>query len=212
VRPKEGEMDSKFLSVLVVLFLFSSVASAQQIYKWKDKKGQWHFSDHPPADVRAEKVKGLDIGPIPPMPPQHAEPPRPAGGSESKEKAVSKRRLTEEVSREQREYQKRLEEIVQQIKALEELIEFTRRGFTKLAPGEVWVSSDGRNKTFSLYPKEPIPPGVVPPTSPARSIEPGSSREQKVDRLRIRLKKLYKKRDGLVQEMRRKGFETGYIP
>ncbi len=53
-------MDSRFISVLVLLFLFSSVGFAQHIYKWKDKKGQWHFSDHPPAEVRAEKVKGLD--------------------------------------------------------------------------------------------------------------------------------------------------------
>ncbi len=205
-------MSARSTSILVLLVLFSSIGFAQQIYKWKDNKGQWHFSDYPPAEVRAEKVKGIDIGPIPPMPPQMVEPPASPRASERKEKAVSKPRLTEEVSREQREYQKRLKEIVQQIKALEELIEFTRRGFTKLAPGEVWVSSDGRNKTFSLHPKEPIPPGVVPPTSPARSIEPGIPREQKVDRLRIKLKKLYKKRDGLVREMRRKGLETGYIP
>ncbi len=83
-------MDSKFLSVLVLLSLFSSVAPAQQIYKWKDNTGQWHFSDHPPAEVRAEKVRGLDIGPIPPIPPQITEPSTPSGVSESKEQAVSK--------------------------------------------------------------------------------------------------------------------------
>jgi len=56
-------MANRFLSVLVLLFLFSSIAAAQQIYKWKDNKGQWHFSDHPPPEIRAEQVKGLDIGP-----------------------------------------------------------------------------------------------------------------------------------------------------
>ena len=108
-------MNSRFTSVLVLLVLFIPVALAQQIYKWKDKKGQWHFSDHPPAEVRAEKVKGLDIGPIPPMPPQIAVPPMPHAGSESTEQAVSKPRLTKEISRQQREYQKRLEDIMQQI-------------------------------------------------------------------------------------------------
>jgi len=73
-------MASRFTSVLVLLVLFSSVAFAQQIYKWKDNKGQWHFSDNPPAKVRAEKVKGLDIGPVPPVPPQHAEPRTLSGG------------------------------------------------------------------------------------------------------------------------------------
>ncbi len=63
-------MASRFTSVLVLLVVFSTVAFAQQIYKWKDNKGQWHFSDHPPAEVRAERVKGLDIGPVPPLPPQ----------------------------------------------------------------------------------------------------------------------------------------------
>jgi len=81
---------SRIVSVLVSLVLTSSIASAQQIYKWKDKKGQWHFSDAPPADIKAEQVKGLDIGPIPPMPPQIAEPPIPSGGSESKGQSVSK--------------------------------------------------------------------------------------------------------------------------
>jgi len=83
-------MACRFLSVLVFLAFFSSIAWAQQIYKWKDNKGQWHFSDAPPAEVRAEKVRGLDIGPIPPMPPQIAEPPTPSEGSESKEKPVSR--------------------------------------------------------------------------------------------------------------------------
>ena len=70
-----GEMATRFLSLLVLLALFFSVALAQQIYKWKDKEGQWHFSDAPPAEVRAERLKGLDIPPksaqpitVPPMP------------------------------------------------------------------------------------------------------------------------------------------------
>lgn len=33
---------------LVAVVFFPLVASAQDIYKWKDKKGQWHFSDQAP--------------------------------------------------------------------------------------------------------------------------------------------------------------------
>ena len=199
-------MDSRFISVLVLLFLFSSVASAQQICKWKDNKGQWHFSDHPPAEVRAEKVRGIDIGPIPPMPPQIAEPPIPSGGSESTEQTVSKPRLTEEVSREQRVYLKRLEDIIQQIKALKKRMDVVssqlHMGLTtfkeKLAPGE----------TITVH------PGLaIERKSPTRSIVPrDSSKERELSRLGNQLDKLYQKRDKLIQEMRQKGFETGYIP
>ncbi len=55
-------MAIRLLSI-VLLVLFASTASAQQIFKWKDKKGQWHFSDTPPPGVTAKKVKGLDISP-----------------------------------------------------------------------------------------------------------------------------------------------------
>lgn len=34
--------------------LFASSIGAQQIYKWKDEKGEWHFSQTPPAGVRLE--------------------------------------------------------------------------------------------------------------------------------------------------------------
>ena len=68
-------MSSKSTSILVLLVLFSSVALAQQIYKWKDEKGKWHISNAPPAEVKAERLKGLDIPQksaqpytVPPMP------------------------------------------------------------------------------------------------------------------------------------------------
>ena len=85
-------MDSKFLSVLVLLSLFSSVAPAQQIYKWKDNKGQWHFADTAPPGVTAEKVRGLDISPksSPATSPYSKPSVSSPAGSGSKEKAVSK--------------------------------------------------------------------------------------------------------------------------
>ena len=85
-------MAAKFLSVLVSLVLTSSIAWAQQIYKWKDKKGQWHFADTAPQGVTAEKVRGLDISPkSSPATSPYAKPSMsPLAGSGSKEKAVSK--------------------------------------------------------------------------------------------------------------------------
>jgi len=207
-------MASKFLIALVSLVLAAYVVSAQQFYKWKDNKGQWHFSDNPPPEIRAEKVKGFDIGPVPPVAPQIVAPQKPSAGSQSKEKAVSKPRLTKEISREQRDYQKRLEELMQQIKALKDRIEFKSRGFSrKLAPGEAAVVTGSGRKMISPYPKEPARPGVISPTSPARSITPrDSSMERELDRLGNQLGKLYEQRDALVREMGQRGIETGYIP
>jgi len=90
LEPVAGRTKEPMQEILIKLVLTSSIAATQQIYKWKDYKGQWHFSDNPPPEIRAEKVKGLDIDPISPVPPQIAEPPVPSGGSENREQAVSK--------------------------------------------------------------------------------------------------------------------------
>ena len=46
-----------FLSlVLLSLFLLSTTSSAQ-IYQWRDKQGQLHFGDKPPAKVKAKQVE-----------------------------------------------------------------------------------------------------------------------------------------------------------
>jgi glutaredoxin len=46
----------KIFIVLSLLFVFSSPASSQ-IYQWKDKDGNIHFSDTPPSGVRAKEMK-----------------------------------------------------------------------------------------------------------------------------------------------------------
>ena len=46
----------KIFMVLSLLFVFSSPASSQ-IYQWKDKDGNIHFSDTPPSGVRAKEMK-----------------------------------------------------------------------------------------------------------------------------------------------------------
>ena len=47
----------KQLVFVVLAVLFAQSASAQQIYKWKDEKGQWHYADFLPIGVIAEKVE-----------------------------------------------------------------------------------------------------------------------------------------------------------
>ena len=47
----------KQLVFAVLAVLFAQSASAQQIYKWKDEKGQWHYSDFLPSGVTVEKVE-----------------------------------------------------------------------------------------------------------------------------------------------------------
>ena len=51
----------KQLLFLVLAVLFAQPALAQQIYKWKDEKGLWHYSDFLPSGVTAEKLETGDI-------------------------------------------------------------------------------------------------------------------------------------------------------
>ena len=50
----------KQLLFLVLAVLFAQNALAQQIYKWKDEKGLWHYSDFLPSGVTAEKMETVD--------------------------------------------------------------------------------------------------------------------------------------------------------
>ena len=50
----------KQLIFVVLAVLFAQSALAQQFYKWKDEKGQWHYSDFPPSGVTAEKMETGD--------------------------------------------------------------------------------------------------------------------------------------------------------
>ena len=58
----------KELLLVVLAALFAQLALAQQIYKWKDEKGQLHYSDFPPSGVTAEKLEGADIVQSDPQP------------------------------------------------------------------------------------------------------------------------------------------------
>ena len=51
----------KQLLFVVVAVLSTQLALAQQIYKRKDEKGQWHYSDFLPSGVTAEKMETVDI-------------------------------------------------------------------------------------------------------------------------------------------------------
>ena len=47
----------KQLLLVVLAILFAQSALAQQFYRWKDQKGQWHYSDFLPSGVTAEKME-----------------------------------------------------------------------------------------------------------------------------------------------------------
>ena len=53
-------MPIQLLFVVLAVF-FAHSALAQQFYKWKDQKGQWHYSDFPPSEVMAQKMETVDI-------------------------------------------------------------------------------------------------------------------------------------------------------
>ncbi|GGO86671.1 hypothetical protein GCM10011348_38030 [Marinobacterium nitratireducens] len=43
--------------VAMLLLVCGTLVSAEQVYRWKDASGKWHFSDVPPDGVGAEPVK-----------------------------------------------------------------------------------------------------------------------------------------------------------
>jgi membrane-associated protease RseP (regulator of RpoE activity) len=49
-------MANRFISLVVFLVILAPAAMGQQIYKWKDEKGRWHFSNAPPAGITVKKV------------------------------------------------------------------------------------------------------------------------------------------------------------
>ena len=49
-------MANGLISFFVLLVFLAPASLAQQIYKWKDEKGRWHFSNAPPAGITVEKV------------------------------------------------------------------------------------------------------------------------------------------------------------
>ena len=209
----------KIILVALLLVLIAPTALTQLIYKWRDKKGQWHFSDHPPAEVRAEKVKGLNIGPIPPVPPQISEPPTSPEANKSKENPISVKQPVDEITKEQSEYKRRLNEIEHQIQVRKERVNYTHdqiqranKGYIEqFAPGETIVVTPGGR--YLRSPRNVTRPGVIHSTSPARSIVPkGSYNEIELERLTNELEKLFEQRDKLVREMKQKGFETSFIP
>ena len=44
------------ISAVIFSLLFASSLSAQEIYKWKDEKGQWRFSQTPPIGRQIERL------------------------------------------------------------------------------------------------------------------------------------------------------------
>ena len=51
-------MAIRLLSIVVLLVLYASTASAQQIYVWKDENGQWQYSNYQPPEVTVTETRG----------------------------------------------------------------------------------------------------------------------------------------------------------
>lgn len=78
--------------VVVPTILFVHIAAAQEVFKWKDEKGQWYFSNFPPSGVRTEKVKTGDT-----VPESRSQPSVPNSSQEKKAEEIEGKR--EEVPR-----------------------------------------------------------------------------------------------------------------
>lgn len=54
-------MQSRLLALLLICA--APMASAQSIYSWKDASGRVHYSDNPPPDAQARKLREAPIAP-----------------------------------------------------------------------------------------------------------------------------------------------------
>lgn len=52
-----------FLFLVLLSLLFAQLALAQQMYRWKNEKGQWVYSNFVPSGVKAEKMGTGDTAP-----------------------------------------------------------------------------------------------------------------------------------------------------
>lgn len=50
-------MKAGFATLGILSLLLVSLGNAQQIYKWKDEKGAWHFSQTPPSGTQTERLQ-----------------------------------------------------------------------------------------------------------------------------------------------------------
>jgi len=77
---------------ILICMLAAPLAFAQQMYKWKDEKGVWHFSENPPPDgSKADKIE------VKPIQPDRA----PVDNWKQKEQEARERRAKEGVAAEQ---------------------------------------------------------------------------------------------------------------
>jgi hypothetical protein len=81
-----------FISLFVFMVVVAPAALAQQIYKWKDKKGRSHFSQTPPSGVTTEKIMEGSSTPkaSPVHPPNRKSKPSTPAGRGGKAEDISK--------------------------------------------------------------------------------------------------------------------------
>jgi uncharacterized protein DUF4124 len=75
------------LLFVVPTILFAQVALAQQIFKWKNEKGQWQFSNFPLSGVATEKVGTSDT-----VPKSASQPSVPSSRQENKAEDIEEKR------------------------------------------------------------------------------------------------------------------------
>ena len=54
---------NSYIAVLLLIAVFSSLSTAQEVYKWTDADGNIHYGDRPPS--QAENATPVDIPPVP---------------------------------------------------------------------------------------------------------------------------------------------------
>lgn len=126
--------------VVLVLALMGAVASAAEVYTWRDADGKVHYSDTPPSGVDAKKMRGgASVDNVPPQSsPQRRLADQELEFRKRKSEAEAKQAKAEKDKAEAEESKRNCEQARSQLQALES----GRRMSQLNAQGETIVMDD----------------------------------------------------------------------
>ncbi|MBI2997350.1 MAG: hypothetical protein HYY46_02655 [Deltaproteobacteria bacterium] len=147
---------------------------------------------------------------------KEAAAPQAPGEAKPEEKALSpEEKLAEERAKEEKEYQQKVIEITEQIKAARDRYAIATRGTSSAEPTllntEEAIKARTEDLSSRLRDARLIPEFRPGATTPGVEVQPPtpSSKEREFSELRNQINQLTRQRETLIEEMRQKGFDTG---
>lgn len=141
-----------------------------------------------------------------------AQKPPPAAARDSKAPAIRSETKSAAEIEEEKEYQKRLAEVTQNLEAArQDYFKATQGGGTASNVSKEGIRAFTMDIASRIHDSQKVPggggPASTPPTSPYSPIY--TAKEKELSDLRIKIDSLQKERDNLIEEMKRKNIPTG---